>query len=163
ILKWISPSLPWERHEDIRNDRVDEIGQWLLGTDEFVKWRYGEDGGCNQVLFCHGEAGVGKTYLCSFLLDTLCKLRDEKTELVCGAYCDYYAHGERAIANLLGTLLKQVLSKMKRVPAEVNEAFCQAKTRIDGGIAQHSEILTMLIETLSSVPRASICIDAVDE
>ena len=63
ILQWISPSVPWERHEDISNDRVDGIGEWFLQTDEFVKWRDGEGDVANQVLFGYGGAGVGKTYL----------------------------------------------------------------------------------------------------
>ena len=63
ILQWISPSVPWERHEDISNDRVDGVGQWFLQTDEFLKWRSGEGDATNQVLFGYGSAGVGKTYL----------------------------------------------------------------------------------------------------
>jgi len=63
ILQWISPSVPWERHEDISNDRVDGVGQWFLQTDEFVKWRDEKDDVANQVLFGYGGAGVGKTYL----------------------------------------------------------------------------------------------------
>jgi len=63
ILQWISPSVPWERHEDISNDRVDGVGQWFLQTDEFLKWRSGESDATNQVLFGYGSAGVGKTYL----------------------------------------------------------------------------------------------------
>ena len=67
------------------------------------------------------------------------------------------------VTRLLGTLLKQVVSEMKRIPREINEAFDRAKRRLDGGIARLPEILNMLLCTLSSVPRAYICIDGLDE
>ena len=55
------------------------------------------------------------------------------------------------------------MSEIKRVPREINEAFDRAKRRLDGGIARLPEILNMLLCVLSSVPRAYICIDGLDE
>jgi len=62
IMKWLSPLDPGGRHQDVRTDRLDGVGNWLLGTSEFREWRSG--GGADKaVLFCHGDPGVGKTYL----------------------------------------------------------------------------------------------------
>ncbi|CUS12121.1 unnamed protein product, partial [Tuber aestivum] len=69
----------------------------------------------------------------------------------------------QAIVHLLGLLLKQILSKMERIPTEIHESFGRAKGRLDGGISRLPEILHLLTSTLSSVPRAYICIDALDE
>ena len=44
-------------------DRMDGVGNWLLGTSEFKKWHTSEDKVVNPVLFCYGDPGVGKTYL----------------------------------------------------------------------------------------------------
>ena len=65
ILTWLSPLEPRLQHQDIQYRRVDNIGEWLLQTDEFRNWYAGnEGGGCdNAVLFCHGNPGVGKTYI----------------------------------------------------------------------------------------------------
>ena len=38
------------------------VGDWLLGTEEFINWNTGEDGVVSQVLFCYGGPGVGKTH-----------------------------------------------------------------------------------------------------
>ena len=65
ILAWISPLEPQIRHQDIRTRRVDEVGGWLLQTQEYRDWvggtRGGESGG--SALFCYGGPGVGKTYI----------------------------------------------------------------------------------------------------
>ena len=52
ILHWLSPLEPQQRHEDVRTERLDGVGNWVLGTSEFRKWRDGEDGSVEQVLFC---------------------------------------------------------------------------------------------------------------
>ena len=64
ILAWLSPIDPRLRHEDIRDRRVENVGEWLLQTEEFKSWCAGSGGGApdNAVLFCYGHPGVGKTY-----------------------------------------------------------------------------------------------------
>ena len=65
ILTWLSPLEPRIRHQDLRTRRADNVGEWLLQTDEFERWcdvaqREGPD---RAILFCSGGPGVGKTYL----------------------------------------------------------------------------------------------------
>ena len=65
ILAWLSPLEPRLRHQDVRDRRVEEIGEWLLQTEEFRNWCVGKEGGelDNAVLFCYGDPGVGKTFI----------------------------------------------------------------------------------------------------
>jgi len=65
ILAWLSPLDPTLRHHDIRDRRVENIGEWLLQTREFKNWYAGSGGSesHNQVLFCDGNPGVGKTFI----------------------------------------------------------------------------------------------------
>ena len=63
ILEWLSPMTPRERHQAVRDRRMDGIGTWLLRTNEFEKWHTSEDQAFNPVLFYHGDPGVGKTFL----------------------------------------------------------------------------------------------------
>jgi len=65
ILAWLSPLDPKSRHQDIRNRRIENIGEWLLQTEEFRSWGTGSRGdkSDNPVLFCYGDPGVGKTYI----------------------------------------------------------------------------------------------------
>jgi len=63
ILQWLSPLGPQQRHQDVRIDRLDGVGNWVLETIEFREWSNKEDGSVEPVLFCSGDPGVGKTYL----------------------------------------------------------------------------------------------------
>ena len=63
ILRWLSPLEPQQRHQGVRTDRLDSVGSWVLETSEFRKWREAEDGSVEQVLFCYGNPGVGKTFV----------------------------------------------------------------------------------------------------
>ena len=65
ILAWLSPLDPKLRHQDIRDRRVENVGEWLLQTEEFRSWQAGSGGSeaNDAVLFCYGDPGVGKTYI----------------------------------------------------------------------------------------------------
>jgi len=65
ILAWLSPLEPQVRHQDICEQRVDSVGNWLLETKEFRSWYNGgwNGGSDHAVLFCYGEPGVGKSYI----------------------------------------------------------------------------------------------------
>ena len=64
ILAWLSPLDPKLRHQDIRDRRVENVGEWLLQTNEFKSWRASSEGGeSDNVLFCYGDPGVGKTFI----------------------------------------------------------------------------------------------------
>ena len=65
LLSWLSPLEPTLRHRDVQERRVDDVGEWLIQTEEFRSWyEYpGRGGGDNTVLLCHGDPGVGKTFI----------------------------------------------------------------------------------------------------
>ena len=63
IMHWLSPLEPGNRHDGVRTNRVEGIGDWLLETSEFREWRGGEGGADRAVLLCSGNPGVGKTHL----------------------------------------------------------------------------------------------------
>jgi len=68
ILEWLSSlesqgNQQDKRHQDVRHSRVGGIGDWVLETEKFLRWRDCEDGSVNSTLFCCGGPGVGKTYL----------------------------------------------------------------------------------------------------
>ena len=65
IHEWLSPLDPRVRHQDIRSQRMDGVGTWLLETREFRSWHSGgeEDESFHATLFCDGSPGVGKSYI----------------------------------------------------------------------------------------------------
>ena len=68
ILAWLSPLNPKIRHQDVQERRVDNIGEWVLQTEEFKSWCTGAGSGRRAesdkaFLCCYGGPGVGKTYI----------------------------------------------------------------------------------------------------
>jgi len=65
ILTWLSPLDPGPRHKEIQESRVENVGKWVLDTEEFRNWYAGSGGSGSDkaVLFCHGDPWVGKTFI----------------------------------------------------------------------------------------------------
>ena len=63
VMQWLSPLDPRRRHQDVRIDRLDGVGNWILETSEFREWRSNDGRADMAILFCCGNPGVGKTYL----------------------------------------------------------------------------------------------------
>ena len=65
LLTWLSPLEPSLRHCDIRERRVNDIGEWLIQAEEFRRWcEFDREGESEEaVLFCYGDPGVGKTFM----------------------------------------------------------------------------------------------------
>ena len=63
ILEWISPFASRERHQAVRDSRVERVGDWLLRKEIFSAWRKSEHWMVDPILFCYGHPGAGKTYI----------------------------------------------------------------------------------------------------
>jgi len=65
LLAWLSPLNPKLRHQDIRNRRVEDVGEWVFQAEEFRSWYAGSGGSESDkaALFCYGDPGVGKTFM----------------------------------------------------------------------------------------------------
>ena len=63
IQEWLSPLEPHARYQDVRNRRLDGVGEWVLQKHEFESWHKSRDSTVNRTLLCYGDQGVGKTYI----------------------------------------------------------------------------------------------------
>jgi len=65
LLTWLSPLDPGIRHWEIQERRVNDVGEWLMETEEFRRWSgLDKEIECQSaVLFCYGDPGVGKTFI----------------------------------------------------------------------------------------------------
>ncbi|CUS10047.1 unnamed protein product, partial [Tuber aestivum] len=168
IVEWLSSLESYgnqqdKRHQDVRHRRVDGIGEWLLQTDQFLKWRDCEDGSVDATLLCSGGPGVGKTYLSSVVIDRLCDRSEGSSVSVAYIYCNFQTQKSQATAHMLGSLLKQVVCGLEVIPEEIGCAFQKAKQGQDGRGLTVSEFLKLLRATLKSRKRTFVCIDALDE
>jgi len=144
IYEWLSPLEPHKRHQDVRNRRLDGVGEWVLRRSEFQSWRESQDSLANPTLLCYGGQGVGKTYIrwgsiyqeqwamltnnkiSSLVIDTLRKQMRGGNVAVLSLYCDYQAQKDQSAANLIGALLRQVVLRARGIPEEIKSAFDEA-------------------------------------
>jgi len=98
----------------------------------------------------------------SLVVDRLCdQARGKNTSVTC-FYFDFAARKEQSATNMLGSLLKQMVSGVERIPEDICTAFQQQEQAIGGCGPQLVDIVKMLEAITSSRP-TFICIDALDE
>ena len=81
---------------------------------------------------------------------------------VAGFYFDYAVKKEQSPTNMLGAVLKQVVSGLGELPKEIAQAYEGEKQVVGGRGPQLADIVKMLQNTVS-IKRTFICIDALDE
>ena len=98
----------------------------------------------------------------SLVVDRLCDQPRGKNTTVTCFYLDFAARKEQSVTSILGSLLRQVVGGMERVPEDITEAFKEQKKAIGGRGLRLPEIVKMLQTITSSMP-TFVCIDALDE
>ena len=53
IQEWLSPLEPHKRHQDVRNGRLEGVGEWVLRRSEFESWCKSQDELMNRTLLCY--------------------------------------------------------------------------------------------------------------
>ena len=98
----------------------------------------------------------------SLVVDTLCdQTRGQNTSVTC-FYFDFAARNEQSATNMLGSLLKQMVSGTGRIPEEILKAMREQQEAVSGRRPQLVDIVKMLQLVMSS-QRTYMCIDALDE
>ena len=98
----------------------------------------------------------------SLVIDSLCdRARDLNFAVSC-FYFDFTARKEQSATSVLGSLLKQMISGMERIPEEISQGFQEQEKAIGGRGPQLVDIVKMLQDVTSSQP-TFICVDALDE
>jgi len=99
----------------------------------------------------------------SLVIDTLLNGIDGDGVVVAYVYCDFSTQNMQSTSAVLGSVLRQVVGALARIPDEVQKAFERAKKQADGCGLRLPEILDILTRILPGLERAFICIDALDE
>jgi len=98
----------------------------------------------------------------SLVVDRLCdQTRGQNTAVAC-FYFDFAARNEQSATSMLGSLLKQVISGMERVPGEISRALKEQKKAVSGRKPQLGDIVKLL-QIITSSQRTFMVIDALDE
>ena len=96
------------------------------------------------------------------MIDSLCDRPGGEHIAVAGLYCDFLAQQEQTVTNIMGAILKQLVSRGE-VPEGLRKAFQKSKGEFGGRGPQLADLMGMLRIAIASISRVSICIDALDE
>jgi len=98
----------------------------------------------------------------SLVVDTLCDQTSGQNTPVSCFYLDFTARKEQPASDVLGSMLKQMVGGMEKIPEEISRVFQQQRTTIGGRRPQLVNIVKMLLCVTSS-RRIFMCLDALDE
>ena len=100
--------------------------------------------------------------LSSLVVDRLCdKSREQNIAIAC-FYINFMAREEQFPTNILGSILKQVVGGLERIPDDIRQTFRDHKMAISGRGLRVPELVVML-QTVTSLRPTFICVDALDQ
>lgn len=116
----------------------------------------------NQILFCPGIPGAGKTIITSIIVHHLHnKYRKDPTIGIAYLYCNFRQQHEQKSTDLILNLLKQFIQEQPFIEESVRNLYEDhhlKRTR-----PSHEEIIRALQMAIISYSRAFIIVDALDE
>ena len=104
----------------------------------------------------------------SLVVDWLCDQTKGKNRSVGCFYCEFSndfdaeAPQQQSAATILGSLLKQMITGMGKIPQEISCAFQEQKKAIGGRRPRLQDVVKML-QLITSSQDTVMCIDALDE
>ena len=96
------------------------------------------------------------------MIDSLCDQAGGKDVAVVGLYCDFLAQQAQSTTSMLGAILKQLVSRGE-IPEHIREAFQNAKKEFGGRGLRIPDLVEIMKEAFTALPRVFICVDALDE
>jgi len=98
----------------------------------------------------------------SLVIDRLCDEAINGDPTVACFYFDFASRNEQSPVNMLGSLLRQVVSGQREIPEAIVQDFRKEKMSIGGRRLQVSGVLKMF-QTIAATRSTFICVDALDE
>ena len=98
----------------------------------------------------------------SLVVDRLCDQTKGKNAAITCFYFDFAARKEQSVTSMLGSLLKQIVWGIEKVPEEISRTFQEQRMAIGGRGPQLPDIVKML-QIITASLRTFVCIDALDE
>jgi Cdc6-like AAA superfamily ATPase len=158
ILDWLSPIDYAPQQSDFISRQQEGTAQWLLNSDEFQEWLKQS----TQTLFCPGIPGAGKTIITSIIIDHLwTKFQNDTSIGIAYLYCNFRRQYEQKPADLLASLLKQLVQEQTSIPEGMKSLYKHHKDKRTR--PSFDEISKVLHSVVADYSRAYIIIDALDE
>lgn len=160
ILDWLTPITYTTQQSDYLRRRQQGTGEWLLNSDQFQTWVKNE----NQMLFCPGMPGAGKTVLTSVVVDHLhSRFKDDSNTGITYFFFNYKRQEEQTTDALLASVLRQLIASQSSLPDVVHKLYKQHNTPARQTRPSTEELIRVLKSLTVIYSRTFIVIDALDE
>ncbi|OBT84941.1 hypothetical protein VE02_06622 [Pseudogymnoascus sp. 03VT05] len=158
VLNWLTLIDFATQQCDFISRREAGTGQWLLESAEFQAWVKIDQ----QVLFCPGIPGAGKTTLTSIVVDYLhANFQKDTTIGIAYLYCNFRRQDEQNAEGLLASLLKQLAQGLSPLPEIIKSLYDSHKK--NQMRPTFNELSSALQSVAALYSRCFIVIDALDE
>ena len=158
VLEWITPVDYGRQHSDFLRRRQPGTGQWLLDSAEYQDWLKTSE----QILFCPGIPGAGKTILTSIVVNDLTtSFQNDSSIGIAYLYCNFRRQDEQKVDDLVASLLKQLSQERSSLPDSVKDLYNRHKAKQTRPSLE--EISRALHSVVAMYSRVFIVVDALDE
>jgi ankyrin repeat domain-containing protein 50 len=157
MLKWMSEfSHSRENHAEIQKLRTKGTGQWVFGTSEWDRWHKER----NSVLWLHGASGVGKTVLCSTIIDHLGQVSASPNSSFCAYhYFSFAREQQQKLEFCLMSMIYQLCHLRGAFPPDLHKAWEKSRPN-----APDIDVLTDILKKfVQSSTKTFLIFDALDE
>jgi ankyrin repeat protein len=159
VLDWLCPLPDLSKHADVQARRADGTGTWLLQTSEYRSWISGSV----QNLICVGDPGVGKSVLCSLVVDELRQdYADDNEACVVHYYFDFSEQQLQTEVHLVRSVLRQICVKYDVLP-EALTAFYHKTLNAERDKVWFNKLERVFQRIASTYRRIFFVFDALDE
>ncbi|EPS42586.1 hypothetical protein H072_3388 [Dactylellina haptotyla CBS 200.50] len=156
ILNWLTPHDYGPQQTDLIRRRQKGTGAWFLDSPEFQHWLATP----NEILFCPGIPGAGKTIVCATAIDHVLRIYGEdENSAVAYIYFGFKSQNLQSPERILASILKQLCRNY--VPDSVKTLYESHKKK--GTEPLLEEIFELLVSVAALYSRVFILADAIDE
>ncbi|KAJ5919724.1 hypothetical protein N7454_009559 [Penicillium verhagenii] len=163
MLQWISPIPFGKHHDDIKERRTPNTGEWLIQHEDFYTW---EEKKSSALFWLQGSLGTGKTYLTSTVIDRVQgRLSDSQNdEGFAFFYCNRDEEDRSTPLSILQSIVRQLsttASNPESVQIRLLEAYKNARNR--GSNFRSDECKKQILASFETYHQTTLVIDAMDE
>jgi Cdc6-like AAA superfamily ATPase len=156
ITNWISATECADVLEKHLSDKQDGTGVWLLKSIKFHKWMMKK----NNVLYCPGIPGAGKTMMASIIIDHLQEIFEDKNVGIAYVFCHHQR--ESSLYSIFASILKQLVQSLPTIPEQLHKLY-RCRHRRNKLRADDQEMFNMLLFICKMHAMVYIVIDGLDE
>lgn len=156
VIQWSSSTNFSAQYCDYLEKRQKDTGSWFLEDPKFKDWVEGQG---NNILFCHGSPGAGKTIMATTVIDHLEKTRKSSATPVAYIYCSYTDGVSQNPRTLISAVLRQLLQSRETVP----DAVLGVYEDNEKGRPLYQDIMDMMKAIVREYEVFYLVIDALDE